>query len=306
MVKLRAANYCNLKLFLIFLVIYGHLIEPGIYRSEVLMLQYKSIYFVHMPLFCFLSELFLRSEKDCVSQLKRAFPLYAVLQMLAVVLGGGKVRWLTPWWHLWYLLSYAVWLCLAWLWFRHCGGRGRCLLLICSAAAGCLIGYAPSVGRLLSLSRTVVFLPYFLAGVFCRPSMHWKRYRIAGIAALALAVGLMYFTWDQISAVFLYQASSFTANAHGAALRLVCYLIGGLLGVFLLTVIPTQRLPFSKLGANTMSAYVLHAPIVLYLRKQEVPWPIHLVFAAAFLYLLFVLTRWYGQLYGIVSAERSG
>ena len=41
MVKLRDARFCNLKLLLIFLVIYGHLIEPGIYQSEVLMTQYK-------------------------------------------------------------------------------------------------------------------------------------------------------------------------------------------------------------------------------------------------------------------------
>lgn len=58
MVKLRDAQYCNLKLLLIFLVIYGHLIEPGIRNSEVLMVQYRWIYMVHMPLFCFLSGFF--------------------------------------------------------------------------------------------------------------------------------------------------------------------------------------------------------------------------------------------------------
>ena len=51
MVKLKDARYCNLKLLLIFLVIYGHLIEPAIYQSKVLMTQYKWIYLFHIVLF---------------------------------------------------------------------------------------------------------------------------------------------------------------------------------------------------------------------------------------------------------------
>ena len=41
MVKMREANYCNLKLLLIFLVVYGHWIELSIHDSEILMLQYR-------------------------------------------------------------------------------------------------------------------------------------------------------------------------------------------------------------------------------------------------------------------------
>lgn len=60
MIKLREARYCNLKLLLIFLVIYGHTIETQIWHNTVLMTQYKFIYLVHMPLFAFLSGLYNR------------------------------------------------------------------------------------------------------------------------------------------------------------------------------------------------------------------------------------------------------
>ena len=41
MVKLRSARYCNLKLFLKYLVVYGHWIEAGIWNEPILMEQYR-------------------------------------------------------------------------------------------------------------------------------------------------------------------------------------------------------------------------------------------------------------------------
>ena len=125
MIKLREARYCNLKFFLMFLVIYGHLIEPKIWSAEVLMIQYKWIYLVHMPLFCFLSGLFINKERDCRVQFFKIFPLYIILQAIAILLGNGSVKAFTPWWILWYLLSYSIWLCVSYLWFRFCKSKGK-------------------------------------------------------------------------------------------------------------------------------------------------------------------------------------
>lgn len=58
MIKFRQAYYCNLKAFLMVLVIYGHWIEPEIEHSRLLYTQYWWIYLLHMPLFAFLSGLF--------------------------------------------------------------------------------------------------------------------------------------------------------------------------------------------------------------------------------------------------------
>ena len=85
MIKLRNAGYCNLKLLLLFMVVYGHWMENRIDSSGVLLMQYRFIYFVHMPLFVFLSGLFVKSGADCLRQVKRLLPLYAVLQLGAVL-----------------------------------------------------------------------------------------------------------------------------------------------------------------------------------------------------------------------------
>ena len=56
--KLYRAGYCNLRALLMYLVIYGHLIEGRLGESPALQVQYRWIYAVHMPAFAFLSGLF--------------------------------------------------------------------------------------------------------------------------------------------------------------------------------------------------------------------------------------------------------
>lgn len=303
MVKLRDAQYCNLKFFLIFLVVYGHLIEPRIGNSAILLVQYRWIYLIHMPLFSFLSGLFINREKDCKVQFTKTFPLYLILQTVAVLIGNGAIKPITPFWHLWYLLSYCTWICISWLWFRF--GKGKCkfLILICSIIIGCIAGLIPCVGREFSLSRSLVFFPYFWAGVIFKPSFNWKKLRLACLLAFATAMVIIFYVGDKIPVAFLYQAAPYE-NRQEITLRLICYLLGGLLGLFLLGFSPTRRLPFSKMGANTMFAYVIHAPIVLCLRELDVPWQFNTVFAIIFLYVMYVLTKWYGTLYGIVPKKR--
>lgn len=306
MVKLRDARYCNLKLLLIFLVIYGHLIEPGIWQSKSLMAQYKWIYLFHMPLFCFLSGLFLNDSKTCGRQFVKMLSLYVLLQTLAVLLGNEKVKPLTPYWHLWYLLSYSAWAGLGWLWFRFCKGKGKILILICSILVGCLAGRNPDIGREHSLSRTLVFLPFFWMGLICDSKFQWERLRLFSILALGIALGVTTRLGDQISAVFLYQAAPYGKLENGVQLRLVCYLLGALLSLFLLSFTPTKRFPFTRAGADTMPAYLIHAPIVLYIRELDIPWPCHLLISAAILYAVYKLLRWHGRLYGIVPTEGRG
>lgn len=291
MVKLRDAGYCNLKLLLTFLVIYGHLIEPEIWQSQGLMAQYKGIYLFHMPLFCFLSGLFLSGGKACVNQLKKMLPLYFILQWLAVLLGNGEAKPSTPWWHLWYLLSYCIWLGSGWLWFRF-GKRGWTVpLLILSVIAGCTAGYFPAIGRVCSLSRTFVFFPYFWIGLLCNPGFPWKRLRLPGIAAL-----ILYHMGGRIPVTFLYQAQPYGEVENGFWLRLLCYLLGALLCLFFLAFIPARRFPFSKAGANTLPVYLLHAPVVVFLREKGIPWMLYPVVAVIILYVTYKPLQWFSGL----------
>lgn len=304
MVKLRDARYCNLKLLLIFLVIYGHLIEPRIEQSKVLMIQYQWIYLFHMPLFCFLSGLFLNNSKSCGRQFKKMFLLYVLLQAVVVFLGDGQVEPSTPFWHLWYLLSYSSWTGLGWIWFHFCKGKGKIIILICSILIGCAAGLVPSIGREYSLSRTLVFFPYFWMGLIWDSKYAWQKLKPIGLAALGIVIAILLNLENQIPVSFLYQADSYGKLENGVLLRLTCYLLGTFICIFLLSFMPMKRFPFTRVGADTMPAYLAHAPIVLYIRELDIPWFFHLLIAAMILYVTYKILQWHGGLYGIVPAER--
>ena len=282
MVKLRSAYYCNLKLFLIWLVIYGHWIEPQIAAAPALYRIYRLIYLFHMPLFAFLSGLFLHSCGGCLRQLRRLLPVYLLCQSGAAAL--GLTPWHTPWWILWYLLSLCLWLALAALLLKL--QRGKWLILLLSFAAGCLAGNAEWIGRPFSLSRTVVFFPWFWLGVLLPPELPWHRLRLPSLIAAALLR-------PEMSAVTLYHAAPCAPSV-----RLECYLCALILGALVLGWCPRWRFPWSRAGADTMPAYLLHGPVVRLLGGVSHP----ALAAAFFLYITHKLTQWHRP-YGIIGKE---
>ena len=282
MVKLRNAYYCNLKLFLIWLVVLGHLIEPDIGSSPGLYRLYRWIYLFHMPLFAFVSGLFLKSSAHCLRQLRRMLPVYLLCQSAAAVL--GLTSWHTPWWVLWYLLSLCFWLLAGALLLRL--NRGKWLILALSFAAGCLAGQIDWIARPFSLSRTIVFFPWFWLGVLLPPELPWHRLRLPAVAAaLLLRPGM--------PAVTLYQAAP-----CAPIVRLECYICALVLSALVLSWCPRRRFPWTRAGADTLPAYLLHAPLAVLLR--QIPCPA--LTTTFFLYIVCKATRWRSP-YGIIGKE---
>ncbi len=305
MIKMRNAYYCNLKIFLLYLVIYGHWIENEMKNSSFLEMQYRWIYLLHMPFFAFVSGLFLRKSEDCSKQIKRLLPFYVVLQICAVLLSNGEVEFLTPYWHLWYLLSFCTWTSIAWLYFRFGNGKGKITILILAILIALLAGYVSWIGRRLSLSRTIVFFPFFWLGVITHSKMEWNKYRKWGIASFFLAGIILFLYGNQIPVRFLYHADPYGKLEHGFTLRLLCFTVSTLLGFFCLTVIPQRRFPFTRVGADTMPVYLIHAPIVCWLREFSLPWPACVAGSAILLYLIYKILQWNSPLYGIMNASHS-
>ena len=303
MIKLREARYCNLKLLLIFLVIYGHTIETQIWHNTVLMTQYKFIYLVHMPLFAFLSGLFITDCRSCTVQLKRLLPIYIVLQTTAYLIKNGTLKLITPYWHLWYLLSCACWIGITWLLFYFAKGKGNIIILMLALFIGSVAGYINIIGREFSLSRTIVFFPYFWLGAICDSRVNWKKFRTAGLVALLIGIMIVYFIGDKLQVTFLYHADPYSNMENGSYLRLLCYFIGFLLGFFLLTWTLDKRFPFTKAGANTMPAYIAHVPFAILLRELNLSWPIYLIAITIFLWMVYKVLQLYGTIYGMVPSD---
>lgn len=302
MVKLRDARCCNIKLLLIYLVIYGHLIEPLICDSRFLMLQYRCIYLFHMPLFAFLSGSFLKDAKSCGRQSIRLLFLYVLLQTAVVVFGEGSVT--EPSWYLWYLLSCGAWCAAGWMWYLFGGGKWRLQILFGAVALGCAVGVLPFVGRAFSASRTIVFFPYFWAGLICGNRRQWERLRLYSVAALLVTVVAMGFWGGQLPTEFLYHAEPYDAPVSGMLLRLLCYFAGGTLCLFVLSFAPSRRYPFTRAGGDTMMAYLAHGILIWVAKRTGVHVSLYSLIAAAYLFVIYQIGQWRGCLYGIVPTER--
>lgn len=310
----RSAYFCNLKLFLIVLVVYGHFIENRIWDNEFLMWQYRLIYYVHMPLFAFVSGVFLKGKKVCLSQCKKAVLYYFIFQVLYIVIikymKGITGTLNKPYWHLWYLLSLSCWALICFgleileKYLQENWKKG--ILIAASIGLACAAGNIEDIDRTFSLSRTIVFLPYVLIGKYFPLDFQIKKYKAVGILAGALSIGLAISLKNEVPVSFLYQADSYMARSveHGELLRLLCYAIGIGMGVLILAFIPQKRLAVSRMGVNTLWIYILHAPVVLLLRNVEF-WEkefayVALAVAVAIVLLIYKGFQWRQRLYRIV------
>lgn len=163
----REAFFDNAKLFLIFLVVFGHLIQPLITESPVILTMYQFIYLFHMPAMILLTGFFAKGigKLGYVSNLMRKLLLpYLLFQLIysSYFYYTGSEGWDTPLfyphWSLWFLLSLFSWHILLIFFKKIPPFFGIFLAVI----LGLLVGYIDTIGHTYSISRTFVFFPFFL------------------------------------------------------------------------------------------------------------------------------------------------
>ena len=111
--KLKNNNYFidNLKVILIFLVVFGHLIERYIDTNSTLLGVYMFIYIFHMPLFIYISGYLSKNvNKSKKIFLKDLLIPYIFLNIIwyslaYIYTGDVNLPIIYPGWTLWFLLS---------------------------------------------------------------------------------------------------------------------------------------------------------------------------------------------------------
>ncbi|MEN9800834.1 MAG: hypothetical protein RL653_4531 [Pseudomonadota bacterium] len=181
----------NLRGLLLLLVGAGHGLEPLLGASATARALYSALYLFHVPAFAALSGMLSRPAWPTAASLRALLQpllLYQCAYVAVDVLYLGHAftsQWAwQPYWVLWFLLSLATWrLLLPWVlrlpW-----------PLAWAVGIALVAGGVESVGYPLSLSRTAVFFPCFLAGhlapVTLRAWLRTPRGRVLGAAAFAL------------------------------------------------------------------------------------------------------------------------
>ncbi|WP_446898135.1 acyltransferase family protein [Clostridium sp. LBM24168] len=279
--KYRSCYFDNLKFLLITLVVIGHTIEPliGLYSNAKLI--YNFIYSFHMPLFVFISGYFsknINSDKKNFLKINSIFIAYIIFQLLyslfniyILKIESFKITFIYPYWIMWYLLSLFTWnLILPYF------SKVRYPIII-AIAVSILCGYDSNIGYYLSLSRTIIFFPYFLVGYFCQrchidiiKKYIRKKYAILGLFIIFL---LMYLLNDIIDYRWFY--GSFTYEQLNSLIypkyvvRILTYILATAISVFVLILIPNKNLFFTKFGSRTVAVYVFHGFIIKILVKYN-------------------------------------
>lgn len=277
----RNAYFDNAKLLLIFLVVFGHLIQPFIDGSKSMGTLYTWIYTFHMPAFIFLAGFFAKGSGNINYILNLAKKLIVPYLLFQAIYTGyyffiGKSNWLTdsvfyPHWSLWFLFSLFCWHLLLIMYRKVPAIAGIAIAIL----VGVLIGYFDKIGHTFSLSRTFVFFPFFLLGYWT--SMEQIRilkrnsFRVVSIVLMAGIAVTIYYLPD-INSGWLLASKSYSrlgVDTLGSIARLSVYITSIIMSASVLAWIPERRFSLTYLGSRTLYVYLLHGFIIQYFRQTN-------------------------------------
>lgn len=284
LLKKRDNYFDNVRFFLIFLVVFGHLVRPYIYDSPLVYALYMVIYSFHMPAFIFVSGFFAKNIqrpgyiKKAAEKLLLPFLIFQFIYSLFYFWieheEALSVRLLIPEWSLWFLISLFFWhvqLLGAVKWLKN-----PVVALFLSVAAGIAIGLANESLTILSIGRTFVFLPFFLAGYYAK--REWLQplfYPLVRILLSLAAAGLFLYCYvhTNMQIEWLFGSQSYAALGveplDGLFLRLFVYAINVVMIAFVLSIVPHRMFFFTSWGRNTLYVYLLHGFFVQSSRRVD-------------------------------------
>lgn len=304
---MRLAKWDNLKFFLIYCVVLGHMVAGLETDSLLLRGLHLFIYTFHMPAFLFVSGLF--SKRSIDSRRIEKAVVYLILYLFMKIfrflvysiingkasgfdfLSEGGVPWFALALFLYYLMTMAV------------SRLKSSYLLIVAVGVGMMAGYDASLGSFLVGMRLLTFYPFFLAG-YCMPIekitqfTDKKAVKTVSAAVVAIVFGICFVYNNRLygSLSFLKGKAAFAKMGmlpFGGIYRGIYYAAVMILIVCIISLIPSANNLFTVFGRRTIQVFALHYPILRILLKVfhlkehlQALWPAHygvLVPAVAFL-----------------------
>lgn len=275
----RLGFFDNVKMLLITLVVIGHLIDVSVVSNHLMgKAAFIFIYSFHMPLFIFVSGLFVKRERLTPVKVAHDVTLFVVLGFAAKI-----VLWIVPVLYgkefsfsllsdpgiPWYMFVMAHYYMLAYA-LRNVNPS---VILVLSLLVGLFVGYDESIGDFLYLSRTVVYLPFFWLGYMLDPIKIEKAaktpaFRVLGICVL---VAFAYVCLRHTEGIYRYRGlftgrNSFTnTSIEGCSWinRLIAYAISATACMGVLAIVPHRKIVgITDMGSRTLQVYFWHDAIL--------------------------------------------
>lgn len=277
----RNANIDNIKAVLIFLVVFGHLIEIHITSDHFLRSIWVFLYSFHMPMFALVSGMHSKASLD-ERQANKLVKGIVVPLLVFELLYEGVELWmkgtpsvyaglLAPYWMLWYLLSLLSWRLLLPMFAR--------LQFPVALAIGLslLAAYSEHVGYTFSLSRTFVFFPYFLLGWSMGQNRLLKlpgKLAFATLPVVGLALIASFLLKSDFDYRWLYGSYSLHRlemnNLTGTLYQLLQYGLCGLIGLSFLHLVAQRDWGLAKVGQRSLYVFLWHGLPLIVLQESGV------------------------------------
>lgn len=259
--KRRDPYFDNLKGILICLVCAGHCLN--LYRDSNIYCNYlfNLIYAFHMPLFFYISGYF---SKNVEKTYKLAFetliipaiPFELLYYILHVATGADNTEpFLTPVFAYWF--CFTLFFCRALLpYLTKLKGIVPITFILALA-----VGFNPHINEIMTLSRFLCMLPFFLLGFYTtRENMEKIRKAnaalviVLGIASVAAVVALLRFFGPDIG----FTLRSPYENTNGVLFRGAQFIVAIPLSLAVMKLTPKSKSYLSEIGKRTLQIYFLH------------------------------------------------
>ena len=315
--KQRIYKYDNVKAFLIFLVVIGHMTTD--YVSDSFLVRWTTlwIYLFHMPAFIFISGLvhkhYITEEQASLGAKGETrmrwdkfwgfflcgYTLKIFLQISRTLMGQN------PTWHWieepgipWYLFVMAEYELLFYL-MRRIGAKAKPWMMITGAfALSAVIGYFPVIGDAFCLARMINFLPIYMLGYYLDmktfPEMiSGAKYKaISAVIVVGTVLMCALGPWEMYSLRKLFtgrRSYAFLAEyfpqamTWGWAMRLAAWAFALVLSLAVIILIPDRDMGYiTKTGSRTLNIYFWHRPVCYLFRNWAVLPKLYVLFGGTY------------------------
>ncbi|MFW3590299.1 acyltransferase family protein [Staphylococcus caprae] len=283
-IKDRDYFFDNARAVLIFLVVFGHLLQPYTTEDKYLSALYLLIYSFHMPTFLFISGYFAKNldkphylEKIAKKLLVPYVIFFAFFSIYYYLTGKEDAIQLDPFnpvFALWFLLT---------LFFFHVvlvivRRYNPYIVLSVAILVSVLAGFSGNIDSYMSISRTIVFFPIFYIGhlVTKEHTMKLRNKKWAPISIIILVAFFIGYVIHPINGDWLLGSSPYTSlesngeDVYSPFKRLLLYIIILVtMGAFLNLTSQKKRF-YTYIGRRTMFVYLLHGIVIGVLRGFEI------------------------------------